>query len=159
MRDFKAFVRSHVAPLALPPGLEQKIVDEWSAQLEDVYEALRAGGLPEDQAWREIQRQIPDRRELLREPLRPSHRSGVTTARGIIPAVAAIREKLAAGLGRDIRSSARLLVKEPGFSAAVVLTLAVCLGANAAIFTVVNRVVLAPLQLPDADRIVGMGDI
>ena len=44
MRDFRAFVRSQVAPLALPPDREQKIVDEWAAQIEDIYDALRARG-------------------------------------------------------------------------------------------------------------------
>jgi len=40
-----------------------------------------------------------------------------------------------------------------------ILTLAVCLGANAAIFTVVYSVLLRPLPVPDADRIVAMGDV
>ena len=52
-----------------------------------------------------------------------------------------------------------MLVKNPGFSATVVLTLAICLGANAAIFTVVHDVLLRPLPLADPDRIVAMGDI
>ena len=52
-----------------------------------------------------------------------------------------------------------MLVKSPGFSATVVLTLAICLGANAAIFTVVHDVLLRPLPLADPDRIVAMGDI
>jgi hypothetical protein len=58
MRDFKDLVRRQVTPLALPVDREQKIVDEWSAQLEDLYEALRDGGLADDEAWRELQRQV-----------------------------------------------------------------------------------------------------
>ena len=52
-----------------------------------------------------------------------------------------------------------MLVKNPGFSATAVLTLAICLGANAAIFTVVHDVLVRPLPLADPGRIVGMGDI
>ena len=70
-----------------------------------------------------------------------------------------LREVLATGLARDIHGSVRMLVKSPGFSATVVLTLAICLGANAAIFTVVHDVLLRPLPLADPDRIVAMGDI
>ena len=43
--------------------------------------------------------------------------------------------------------------------ATTILTLAICLGANAAIFTVVYSVLLRPLPVPDADRIVAMGDV
>src|SRR5262245_26307270 len=58
MRDFQAFVRAHVARLDLPPARERKIVEEWAAQLEDVYDALRAGGLGDDDAWSEVQGQV-----------------------------------------------------------------------------------------------------
>ena len=64
MPEFTRFVRHHVAPLALSADREQKIVDEWSAQLEDLYDALRASGLAADEAWREVQRQVADGRAL-----------------------------------------------------------------------------------------------
>ena len=53
----------------------------------------------------------------------------------------------------------RSLRKSRGFAAATLLTLAVCLGANAAIFTVVDSVLLRPLPVCDADRIVALGDV
>ena len=58
MRDFHALVRRRIAPLALTEQAEQKIVEEWAAQLEDAYDALLASGHPEDEAWAEVERQV-----------------------------------------------------------------------------------------------------
>jgi predicted permease len=55
---------------------------------------------------------------------------------------------------RDLRHAMRTLRRAPGFTAAVVLTLALGIGANTAMFSVISGVVLKPLGYPDADRIV-----
>jgi len=55
---------------------------------------------------------------------------------------------------QDIRFAGRILFKDRAFSVTVVLTLALCIGANAAIFAVVNSVLLRPLPVPGADRLV-----
>jgi putative ABC transport system permease protein len=57
-----------------------------------------------------------------------------------------------------MRRAIRSLGKAPGFSAAVVLTLAIGLGANAALFAVVNRILLRPLPYPDPARLVAVGE-
>lgn len=56
----------------------------------------------------------------------------------------------------DLRIALRLLRKEKSFTAAVLLTLAICLGANVAVFSVVNAVLVEPLALPDPDRLVSV---
>ena len=166
MRDFQAFVRTHVGPLALPPDREQKIVDEWAAQLEDLYDALRADGLSDEDAWLAMRRQVEagqalDDRLLDGEPVlrlaQAQRRPGA--ARWLREAAVRVRELITTGVVRDIRAGGRRLVKSPGFSAIVILTLAICLGANVAIFTVVNAVLLRPLPVPEPDRIVAMGDV
>ena len=59
-------------------------------------------------------------------------------------------------LGQDARYALRGLRKDRSFTATVLLTLAICIGANAAIFAIVQSVLLRPLPVPEADRLVNV---
>ena len=58
----------------------------------------------------------------------------------------------------DLRYSVRSLAKDRAFTLVAVLTLTVCLGANVALFVVVHSILLRPLPVPEADRIVLMSN-
>ena len=95
-------------------------------------------------------------------------RSGLAARGGASPRAAGVRQprqrqgRLPRGprpafldeLQRDLRHAIRLVRKAPAFTATALLTLALCLGANLAIFAVVDSVLLRPLPFPAADRLV-----
>ena len=60
-------------------------------------------------------------------------------------------------LGRDFRFGFRQIVRSPGFAAIAVFTLALGIGANAAIFSLVDAIILRPLPYPSPEQLVGLG--
>jgi len=60
-------------------------------------------------------------------------------------------------LVRNLRYAIRSLARAPAFTLTVVLTLAIGIGANSAVFSALNAILLRPLPLPDADRLVALG--
>jgi len=81
----------------------------------------------------------------------PRHRRAVRRASPGLPRPRG--DGAMSGLGRDFRYALRVLGRAPGFTAMAVLTLALGIGANTAIFAVVHAVLLKPLPFADADRL------
>lgn len=154
MRDVKAFVREHIESLGLPADQQVKVAEELSAQLEEIYEALRKRGMSEDEAWAELESQVPSWSELCEELVR---------AEPVGAAVTRVESSRAGrfvvtGLGLDLRAGWRFLRKHRSYSITAILTLAVCLGANAVVFAIVQQGLLHPLAVPDPSRIMLMAN-
>ena len=115
---------------------EEDLEEELRLHLELERERQRDAGIPEDEALREARRRLGNA-TLIRERTRD-----VWGWRWLDD------------LGRDLRHAVRGLGRSPGFAATVVVVLALGIGANTAMFSVVYGLVIRPLPYPDAGAIV-----
>ena len=154
--DWRAIVRTHLPPLAL--SQEPEILDELAQHLSDVYdEALRAGKSHDD-AVALATATLPAERERLGRDLVSARRSlpGLIADRWTadLPAAPASQAHPLADLRRDVVYALRSLRRSPGYAAVAILTLALGIGANTAMFAAVDAILLRPMPYPDADRLV-----
>src|SRR5262249_40183881 len=148
MPDWRTPLASRLATLALPPAREEEIIEELSQHLDDRYRDLLTAGTARDEAMQLALDEIDDE-ELLA-------RGGRLLGKSFPP------ERIAEGgpacgwlndARKDLRYAVRTLRKNPGFASAAILTLALGIGANSAVFSMVNATLLQHLPVQNRDRL------
>ena len=137
MRRWLGRLRNAVRPGRLGRDLERELRFHVAERIEE----LRDAGMSAEDAARVARRQFGN------------YTAQVERTRDMD-----IAEGLDATL-RNVRLSLRALAKSPGFSMTVVLTLALGIGANSAVFSAINAVLLRPLPFPNSDRIVSVAQM
>ncbi|MGH9374525.1 MAG: permease prefix domain 1-containing protein, partial [Vicinamibacterales bacterium] len=151
MPDWARHVRPRLSPLRLSPTREAGIVEELSQHLDDRWRELIAGGASPDEATRLTLADFRDGDALAQyiAPLRQAHSPSSITP-------GAPSGHWLSDLWQDLRYAARTLRKRSGFTITAALTLALGIGSNAAIFTVIYAVLLRPLPFPNGEQLVAV---
>jgi putative ABC transport system permease protein len=149
MPEWKPEIVRRLAPLKLSPTREAEIADELAQHLEDRYQELLATGQSEHAAFRSAIDELkgdeflarnlrPVERDLYRAPIAAGKDSG----------------NFFAGILQDLRFAVRILRKTPLITAIALLSLALGIGANTAIFSLIDAVMLRMLPVQDPEQLV-----
>jgi predicted permease len=150
MRDWEGYVRERLSGTRWDDEMRSRVSEELAEMLQECELEALGRGESLERAVEFAEAQVPDWAALIRgveadEPLRTVRPLDSRGTR---------RSHVLTGFGKDLWSSLRSFVKHPAHSAVIVLTLALGVGANAAIFSLVDAVLLTPLPYERPDELV-----
>ena len=153
MPDWTSEIRVAIAGLEMDTAREASLVEELSQHLTDRYDELRGKGMDDAEACRLLRAELNHGSLVaeLRPLLSPSPEAAVP---GIDK-----RERTLAGVGNDVRQALRLLRFNPGFAAVAILSLALGIGANTAIFELIDAVLMRTLPVPSPQQLADIQEI
>lgn len=155
MPDWKPEIVKRLASLRLGATREAEIVEELAQHLDDRYADAIASGATEPEAYRSAIAELSDD-ELLASGLRRIERR--VSPEPVVLGGAA-RGNALADAWRDALFCLRTLRKNRGYAAVALITLALGIGANTAIYSLVHAVLLRPLPYANADRLVFLAEL
>ena len=142
MPEWKRYIRQNLPALHLRPEREIEIIEELSTQLDQAYRDALTAGHTTIEAEQMAKVQLPDFRQLARDiesSQPPRHQPP---------------SRFWQGIPSDLRHALRVMRKSPVFTAVAIATLAVGIGGCTAIFSLIEAVILRPIDYRDPGQLV-----